>query len=194
MSSDAYRRFAESKVMDYEKWHDGTGYDLDALGEMTEEEREGVISDLISHLQDWRDLEALHYVGTPGAHAAIEKARRSPDAKLRVAALKYGPPASGSEVELTLLKALDPVAATTDAIEQAAECKTPAVIEALLRCVRECTGPEAYGAVASLLVMHGKLDSVYSWDRRDFILRFVDPPSPDRSDAYAELCAELGLA
>lgn len=194
MSSDAYRRFAESKVMDYEKWHDGIGYDLDALGEMTEEEREGVISELISHLQDWRDLEALHYVGTPAAHAAIEKARHSADAQLRVVALKYGPPPSNVESEKTLLRSLDPATATTDAIEEAAECKTPAVIEALLRCVRECTGPAAYGAVASLLVMHGKLDSVYSWDRRDFILRFVDPPSPDRTAAYAELCAELGFA
>ncbi len=194
MSSDAYRRFAESKLMDYEKWHDGVGYDLDALAEMTDEEREGVVSDLISHVQDWRDLEALHFVGTVAAHAAIEKARNSPDAKLRVAALRYGPPATGSNAESTLLKTLDPATATTDAIEEAANYKTPAIIEALLRCARECTGPEAYGAVASLLVMHGKLDSVYSWDRRDFILRFVEPPSPDRDTAYGELRAELGIA
>ena len=78
-------------------------------------------------------------------------------------------------------------------LEEAAEYPTPAVIQALLRIVRECTGVKAYGAVASLLVMHGKLDSVYSMDRRQFILRFVDPPNPDREAAYTELSSELGL-
>ena len=34
----AVRRFERSMVMDYEKWHDGTGYDLEALKEATPDE------------------------------------------------------------------------------------------------------------------------------------------------------------
>ena len=33
-------RFIESMKIDYEKWHDGIGYDLKALAEANREERE----------------------------------------------------------------------------------------------------------------------------------------------------------
>ena len=36
---DLLRRFERSMVMDFEKWHDGTGYDLDALRAMSPTEK-----------------------------------------------------------------------------------------------------------------------------------------------------------
>lgn len=179
--------------MDFEKWHDGLGYDLDALRELSAEELDSAVAGMIP-VQGWRDLEALDLAGTPAAMAAILAARQSDNAEIRLSAYRYGPKAESSQEEAEILVQLDPETASTDAIEEAAEYPTPAVIQALLKIVRECTGVEAYGAVASLLVMHGKLDSVYSMDRRDFILRFVDPPNPDREAAYAELLADLGLS
>ncbi len=36
------RRFEQSMIMDYEKWHDGIGYDLNALREASPSERETI--------------------------------------------------------------------------------------------------------------------------------------------------------
>lgn len=191
MSEDAYRRFLDSKVMDFEKWHDGLGYDLNALRELSADELDSAVAGMIP-AQGWRDLEALDYAGTAAATAAIVAARQSDNAELRLTAYRYGPKESTLE-EAEILTQLEAESPSTDAIEEAAEYPSPPMIQALLRIVRECTGVEAYGAVASLLVMHGNLDSVYSMDRRPFILRFVDPPNPDRDAAYAELIRELGL-
>ena len=35
----AYTRFLASMQMTFDKWHDGEGYDIDALEEMTDDER-----------------------------------------------------------------------------------------------------------------------------------------------------------
>ncbi len=34
MPSEIYQQFLNSMIMDYDKWHDGTGYDLEALGQL----------------------------------------------------------------------------------------------------------------------------------------------------------------
>jgi len=44
--------------MNYEKWHDGIGYDLDALEKMTPEELKSVET-MLKGRSDWRDVEAL---------------------------------------------------------------------------------------------------------------------------------------
>src|SRR5207249_1687233 len=44
--SDAYTKFMKSTIMDYEKWHDGIGYDLDAFRQMTPQEQAGVVAEL----------------------------------------------------------------------------------------------------------------------------------------------------
>lgn len=193
MPSDAYSRFQASRVMDFEKWHDGIGYDLDALDNLTPEERRAVEAELTSGIAGWRDLEALHRLGTPEAIAAIEDARKSGDIELRLAALRYGSAPDVDMAEGAILEALGSFPVNTLAIELAVSYMTPDIVEALRRCVRECTGTEAYLAAAALLVMHGKLESIHSWNRREFLLRFVEAPSPDRAAAYDELSAEIGV-
>jgi hypothetical protein len=54
----AVQRFLDSMVIDYEKWHDGIGYDLKAIDEMTETERREVARMLASREQGWREVEA----------------------------------------------------------------------------------------------------------------------------------------
>lgn len=188
---DAIARFEASMVMNYEKWHDGIGYDLDALDEMSEEERAGVVTRLAADVQGWRDLEALDHIGTEPAVAAIIKARGSSDREISLAAQRYGPEDIDSR-EASILAGLNPAAVVSKAIDQASDHPSPRIEAALLRIVRECTGTEAYSAAATLCFLHGTLDSPDSWDRRAFFLKFVEPDSPERQEAYARLCKEVG--
>lgn len=59
MSIEAVRRFEKSMIMDFDMWHDGTGYDLSAIDDMTPEERRDVAKMLKRQDQTWRELEAL---------------------------------------------------------------------------------------------------------------------------------------
>ena len=51
--------------MDFDRWHDGTGFDAAKLRALTPEEREIALAELRGRLNnpDWRDLEALYFLG-----------------------------------------------------------------------------------------------------------------------------------
>ena len=55
-------------VIDYEKWHDGVGYDLDAIREASQDERQAIEILLFNRgTRDWRDVEALAALDTARA-------------------------------------------------------------------------------------------------------------------------------
>src|SRR5436190_1994916 len=54
----AYEKFIASMTITQEMWHDGIGYDTDALRLASAEERAGLVSRLTA-CGDWRDVEAL---------------------------------------------------------------------------------------------------------------------------------------
>jgi hypothetical protein len=195
MNSGAVERFLSSMVMDFDKWHDGIGYDLDALDEMAPEERSDIEQRLVSKLDDWRDLEALDHLGTPNAVAAILRARTSSNQELRLAAQDYGPEPEADVREAAILAGLGTDLESeglSKAIDQAAEHPTPRVIDALLRCARDLTGPSAYSAAAALYYVKGKIESNLGLENRAFFLRFVDDDEDHRA-AFQEMCDELGL-
>src|SRR5438034_707862 len=84
--SEAYAKFKSSMLIDYEKWHDGIGYDLDAFGAMTRAEQDEIVQELREKSpQDWRDVEVLGIAGTPESKAGLKQAAKiaPPQAKLR---------------------------------------------------------------------------------------------------------------
>lgn len=71
-SSPALERFLQSMKIGHTEWHDGTGYDLKALRELSGEEVKQVENVLVSRKDwDWRDVEALAAVNTPWAIEAL---------------------------------------------------------------------------------------------------------------------------
>ena len=57
-------RFERSLRVDHEKWHDGVGYDLDAIREAAPDELASMEALLLERdVRDWRDVEALAAVG-----------------------------------------------------------------------------------------------------------------------------------
>jgi len=86
------RRFEKSMVIDYEKWHDGIGYDIDALRSASPTERAAIEQMLIHHsLRDWRDIEALAEIDTESARESIKSAMKDLHPDVRVAVTRYAP-------------------------------------------------------------------------------------------------------
>ena len=71
------QHFKKSMEIDYEKWHDGVGYDIDAIKLASKEEREAIEQILIHNSpRDWRDIEALAEINTENARETIKNAMK----------------------------------------------------------------------------------------------------------------------
>ena len=131
-------RFLRSMIIDYEKWHDGIGYDLDALRAASPAELRMIEAALIDHSpRDWRDVEALALIDTPTARAAVERALHDADPAVRREAMHHAADKlDPAERERTLLKLLSHATSfggLTEALDGVEEFHPPSVIDALLR-------------------------------------------------------------
>lgn len=82
--------FKLSMDIDYEKWHDGVGYNLEALRKATPGERTAIEDTLITRSSlDWRDIEALAEINTPRSCAAIKSAASKASIETSIAAIRY---------------------------------------------------------------------------------------------------------
>ena len=195
--TSAYQRFQDSKVITYERWHDGIGYDLEALGEMTDAERHSVETDLIRNTTNWRDIEALAALNTDTAKAHIRKHIDQGSSEIRLAAAHAlaGDKESGRAREDAIIDALqtaEPMNGLARALDMAAEHKSPRVIEALLRSTLRPVPEVAVNAAGILYYLFGKTTEPFDWDKRPFFLRFGEGGAEQRQ-AFTDMCAELGI-
>ena len=190
----AYQRFIESMVIDFDKWHDGTGYDLEAIDQMSTEERDRVVTQFLeAGVHDWRELEALERIGTDASHALIFLAREDTDPHLRLAAHTYGPEPGDEAREKAIVALLESGPEPySRAMDLAVQYATPAVQEALVKCVRDKTGGIAYHAASALCAIGQQSDSQYDDTHRPLFLRLAEPDCEDRRLAVQELSALLG--
>jgi hypothetical protein len=193
MNRDPVADFKSSMILDYEKWPDGLGYDIDLIDQMTPEQKLEIEQHLRQNgISDWRDLEALDRLGTPTAVELILEARASDLQPLALRAQEYGPSPTTNDREASILRGLSDAESMLDVIDDAADHPSPKVIAKLFECARTSTGTEAYQAALALYYIHGNVDSMHSWDHRPFLLRFVDP-GPDKAAALEELRENIGL-
>ncbi len=90
--SAAYQRFMASTELGYERWHDGVPYDLEALAELAGDERlRGRALALARAGEDWRDIEALVALGSPGARSTVLEQLRQGSIAQRLAAARALP-------------------------------------------------------------------------------------------------------
>jgi hypothetical protein len=195
--TSAYERFQASKAMTYERWHDGLGYDLEALAEMTDDERKSVETDLINNTTNWRDIEALAALGTPAAKAHIRKRIDQGSSEVRLAAARAlaGDKESDRAREDAIIHALqtaEPMNGLARALDMAAEHKSPRVVEALLRCTLRPVPEVAVNAAGLVYYLFGKTTEPFDWDKRPFFMRFGEGGAEQRQ-AFADMCAELGI-
>lgn len=182
----------------YDKWHDGEGFDLEALAEVKGPELNQIEAILLHHKPwDWRDIEALAQIDSPEARMAIEAALNSTDALVRREAQKHLPEKiNPSEREQRLVHALENDELLMDnlgaSIDEAEAFHPPGVIDALFRGA--LNRPQAGVHFAALLMyLHGKADEPFDWSQRPFFLRFNTPDRQEREAVFRELCEKVGV-
>ncbi len=194
----AGEKFLQSMQITYEMWHDGTGYDLDALRAASASERDAIELILINHRpRDWRDIQALATIDSPQARAAVEAALKSSDPKIRQEAMEYaGEKLGPADREKLLIKALhsdDLFGGLSQAIDEAAEFHPPSVVDLLLQGALNRTGQTAIHFAALLFYIHGKAAEPFDWNHRPFFLRFDTSDRAERQTVFAELCQTIGV-
>ena len=167
--SAAYETFMASTHIGYDEWHDGIGYDLDALGQLEGGERDEVERWLLGRAnEDWRDLEALDALGSSAAKGAVRETLRTGSLEQRLAAARHvaddegaTDEATSEEVEAAIIAGLeagDLLQGLTRALGLAERHPTPAVMDALFRCALRGTlgGARARGSPRRLPARQGE--------------------------------------
>ena len=198
IAKDAMQRFRNSMVIDYEKWHDGIGYDLEALREASPEERATIETMLIDRgVGDWRDVEALAALNTPRARKALRAALKSDDHQVRMAVMQYAPElVSNAKRSVLLVEALQSAkfyGGLTEVLDEVEEFHPSEVIDALLRGVLAREGEVAVHFAAMLMFIYGKASESFDMEQRVFFLTFNTEDQAAREAAFRELCQKIGV-
>ncbi|MBE2212814.1 MAG: hypothetical protein IAE82_03010 [Opitutaceae bacterium] len=192
------RRFERSMAIGYEQWHDGVGYDLDALRAASPAERRRIEAVLLPRATtDWRDVQALAALDTRRARTALRAAARDGTPEIRLAVQRYAPGlVRGGRCSAALVAALEAEASSCDVatvLEAVAECHPPEVVAALLRGALNGTGENAVHFAAMLMYVHGQAAEPFDWEQRPFFLRFNTEDRGERAAVFRELCARIGV-
>jgi hypothetical protein len=196
--SAAAQKFLASMNIGYERWHDGEGYDLDALEGIPESEREPIEKILIGHKpRDWRDIEALGMFDSPASRRAIVSALRHSDSKVRREAMEQVPervsPAKRQARLIQALKTTGLYSGLSEALDEVEEFHPPKVIQTLLRGALNRNGEAAVHFAAMLYFLHGKSKEPFDWHYRPFFLKFHTTDRAERKQIFHELCAAIGI-
>lgn len=168
----AYTRFKQSMILDYDKWKEGTPYDIAALSDVTEEERNLLTDEICERSSlDWRDVEALRALATPKAIQRVGKAAEKQTDGAGIEAFMDDIAREGwtADIETRFIEKLERAASMTGALDRLYEIAeahpTPAVRTQLLRNARISSDETVrYSMGAFLLYLAGHVDSHYVFD------------------------------
>lgn len=190
-ASEAWGAFAESARMDYEAWHDGTGFDLEALGRMPPIEQDLIRQWLHTRIGDGlrraepREIEAAAALGETELLTKLTE-DSSADVRLQVKELLQKPDDVASELcqvfitsrsEEVVLRALDRVPAHA----------TPEVRSALAKRVARVDGTFINSAMTLLEVFAGVADA---WNERPLLFQIQSEGS--QGPLLKQLLARVG--
>ncbi|MEQ1809962.1 MAG: hypothetical protein ABL889_08550 [Terricaulis sp.] len=158
-------------MIDYDAWREGTPYDIAALSEITDEERDVLTEELCEKSSlDWRDVEALRTLATPKALKRVSVAADKQTDGGGIEAF-FDEVAQGwtPEIEARFIEKLERVQSMTGALDRLYEIAqahpTPAVMEQLLRNARIHSDPTVrYSMGGFLLELTGHVDTRYTFD------------------------------
>jgi hypothetical protein len=195
--NDLVARFRASMELDYDRWKEGASYDLDAIKDGTPEDRASIENILVTRgVSDWRDVEALAALGTPGAVAVLRETLLRGPREYAVAVLRHAPRlASDDERTATLVEALKsaaPYHGLTGTLFEVEAHHPPPVIDALLHGVLQRHDGVQVHYTAMLMFLHGKAPSAFDWDQRPYFLKFNTQVRNEREALFRDLCGRIG--
>jgi hypothetical protein len=200
MPSADFVKFRDSMNIGYEEWHDGIGYDLEALGRLAGEEQRAAETTLLGRgVADWRDVDALDCLGSPGALVALSAALSASDVNVRLQAAKRlheRKLLSDGELETLVIAALDSATISNGMVkilDMAEAHPTNAIRQKLLWCARHGHDDIRVHAAALVHFLYGQSTSAFDWANRPLYLRFGESDPSERDAALAELCRDIAV-
>lgn len=192
------QRFEKSMQIDYEKWHDGLGYDIDAIKLASQTERKAIEQMLIQHSpRDWRDIEALTVIGTENAREAVKNAIKDPNPDVRVAVTRFAPNlVTNGERSQSIIDALEHAEIFTglsQVLDDIEEYHPTVVKEAIIAGLLNREGEVAVLFAAMLFYLYGKAKEPFDMKQRPFFLRFNTENRKERVQVFQELCKQLSI-
>jgi len=191
-------RFIRSMARNRERWHDGIGYDLEALSVASPDARRLIEDRLLEKRpRSWHDIEALAALDTPRARAAIFAALDDPDAMVRAAVTRFAAAQLDRDAATaSLVRGLETAefyGGMTQLLDQVETFHPAAVIDALLRGTLNREGEVAVHFAAMLVYLHGKASEPFEMSLRPFFLTFHTESTVERAAAFRELCGRIGV-
>jgi hypothetical protein len=185
-------------VIDYEKWHDGIGYDIDAIKLASPAERDAIEQMLIHHSpRDWRDIEALAEFKTRIAIKTIKDAMKDPNPDVRVAVTRFTPTlvtdSQRSKSIIDALKHAEIFSGLSHVLDDIIEYHPREVKEALIAGLLCRKGDVAVLFAGMLFYLFGKATEPFDMKQRPFFLRFNTENRAERVQVFRELCMKLGI-
>ena len=188
-------RFRDGFRMDFDRWHDGDGHDLDLLEGASADELAAMEAAVRRHSpRDARDVEALAAFAARGSGSAAEALREAfagGDVRVRTAVLWHAPEAVPADNRLRFLSDALATARIGDGLgpvlDLLREGVPPELLPVLWREVERRDGLEAFHLEALLLVVHGHEDPELDPEWRPLLLRFNTPDPVGREAAVREL-------
>lgn len=193
------KKFRESMVMNYERWHDGIGYDLSLLRSANPEERAAIETILLNEsITDWRPVEAMHALHTPQCLDKLKSTfATSTDHEVKLAITQYAgeifSPEQRSGAIISALKEAPLINGLTAALRQIPQFHPPEIIAQLLDSALHREGESAIHCAAMVLFLHGKANSIFDNAHMSFLTRFCLKAPGARAAAYEELCQRIGV-
>lgn len=193
----ALERFHKSMRIGYLEWHDGIGYDLDALIQMNNEDLRTIEALLISRKdRDWRDVEGLAALGTTRSVAALHECLHSSNNDVKLFAVKFLREMEiADRVEEVVLETLPHTKigeGMTFALDLAEKYPTERIKQKVLWCSLNGNDDIRIHCAAMALYLYGVSTSNFDSNYR-VIFEFREPSRAKRLKSFFELCGYIGV-
>jgi len=197
-SSTPLQRFKDSMKIGFEEWHDGIGYDIEAIRKASPAERDAIEQILINHRpRDWRDIEALAEINTKFARETIKEAVKDPNPVVRIAVTRFAPDlATDTERTQSLADALqntEPFWGLAQVLDEVESYHPEEIKVALIKGSLNRKGEVAVHFAAMLFYLFGEAKEPFEWGKRPFFLRFNTEDRKERVKVFRELCQKLRI-
>jgi len=191
------QRFLDSMKIGYIEWHDGIGYDLDALNELTGSELKQVEELMISRKDsDWRDVETLAALNTPFSIQALKDCLTSPDLECRLFAAKFLKEMNIEdhieEVVVNTMAQTTIGGGMTYALYLAKSYPTEKIRQEILRCALVGKDDIRVHCAAMSLFLYGVTTIDFDTDQK-IVYEFHEKDMPARMKVFERLCAMVGV-
>ena len=193
------QRFEISMKIGFEEWHDGIGYDIEAIRIASQAERDAIEQILINHSpRDWRDIEALAEINTRCARETIKEAMKNPDPVVRVAVTRFAPDlVTDNERTQSVIDALhntEIFGGLSQVLAEVERYHPEEVKEALIKELLNRKGDVAAVFAAILFYLFGEAEEPFDMKQRPFFLRFNTEDRKERVEVFREACQKLKIS